>query len=118
MKATDLKRQILMESDGSGIRRRIIEDVDSGKLDSNDFIDMGQAYDALTKTKGWAYIESYILRQSNLIGQLFVEKEDPVQKGVAKGLVGLMQHVDQVIKAKDALLERINSERTAPKTES
>jgi hypothetical protein len=101
MDVAELKRQILINSEQTGIRKRVTS---QGGLDSNEIIEMGQALEEMAKTRGWAYIEAYILKNSDPIGLLFHE-EDPVRKGESRALVKLMQYVDQIIKAKNDILK-------------
>ena len=103
MNAADIKRQILESSEHTGIRKNLV----SGEagLDSNDIIEMGNALEQMTKTKGWYYIEAYILKNANLITQLF-EPDDPIRKGASRALVMLMQYVEQTIRAKNELLRK------------
>lgn len=106
MNAADIKRQILESSDHTGIRKNLV----SGEagLNSNDIIEMGTALEQLTKTKGWYYIEAYILKNANLITQLF-EPDDPIRKGASRALVMLMQYVEQTIRAKNDLMREQNA---------
>lgn len=105
MNASEFKRQILEQSDATGIRKRLV----SGEagINSDDIIDMGTALEQTTKTKGWFYIEAYILKNSNLVSMLF-GPDDPVKKGEARALVSLMQYVNQTILAKNDILAKLN----------
>ena len=109
LKASEIKRQILMESDTTGIAKRLVQKWEEGRDDSTT-IEMGQAYETMTKTKGWMFLEAWILKHINIVGLVF-GKENQEQKGIAQGLISLMQHMDQVIRAKDEILERISRER-------
>jgi len=100
----DLKRQILMQSEQTGIRKKILSQHDTG-ITNDDVLEIGEALDKLTEQKGWTYIETYILKQADPIGLLFAE-DNPVKKGEAKGLIKLMQYVDQMIKAKNELISK------------
>lgn len=107
MNSADLKREILMSSDKTGIRKRLA----SGEagLDSNDVIEMGMALEGMTTQKGWSYVEAYILKNSNPVGLLFAA-DDPILRGKAQALVLLMQWVNQTILAKNDLLAQQNRE--------
>lgn len=106
MNAADIKRQILESSEHTGIRKQLVSG-DAG-LNSNDIIEMGNALESMTKTKGWYYVEAYVLKHANLITQLF-EPEDPIRKGGSQALVLLIQYVEQTIRAKNDLLKEQNA---------
>jgi len=102
MKASDFKRQILEEGNNSSIRKQI-----QSKLEHRDtkgeILEIGKALENLVKQTGWSYIEAYMFRMMNLTG-LLMGQTDERQQGVAAGYVQLMQYVDQMIKAKNAIL--------------
>ena len=106
MNVADIKRQILMESDKTGIRKKIV-DGDAG-LRNEDVIEMGGAFEQLVTTKGWAYVEQYILHQANPTTVLFSADEET--KARARGLILLMQHIDAVIRAKNEINARGNQD--------
>lgn len=98
MDSAEIKRQILQQSDITGIRKKIIQSYEGGK-GYDEILEMAAAFEQLVQTKGWAYIEAYIIAHANPIAQLFAEGENLLQKGQAQGLIKLMQYVDQVISA-------------------
>jgi len=69
-------------------------------------IEMGNDLEAVTKMRGWTLIESYMLRQMNLVGLALSDKENPDQKGIAKALIELMQWISLVIRRRDDILEK------------
>ena len=92
-----------MDSDRLGLRRKInAGQYQESGLSNNEIMEMGGLFEGLTAHKGWPYLEAYILKHSDPISLLFGE-DDPVRKGEAKGLIKLMQYVDQIIKAKNDL---------------
>ena len=94
----DIKRQILIESDRSGVKKRLDRQLDKGGITEGEIIEIGQELERLTQTKGWTFIESYMLRQMNITGMLFGdEKSNPDGKGIAKGYVMLMQYIQTMI---------------------
>lgn len=103
MNPADIKRQILMESDKSGIRKRIQNYQESG-LNEGDILEMGNAFSAMVDTPGWAYVEAYLMKNANLVAMLY--ETDPVRKGKAAACVELMQYIDQIIKARNEILAR------------
>ena len=102
MNVSDVKRQILMESEKTGIRKKIVEG--NAGLRNEDVIEMGIAFEQLVATKGWAYVEQYILQQANPTTVLFSTDEET--KARARGLILLMQHIDAVIRAKNEIQAR------------
>lgn len=111
MDSAQLKRMILEQSDSTGIRKRVLQNAGDVGLTNDDVIDIGKSLDDLTNLKGWAYIEAYIMKSANPLGLLFGQ-EDPIAKGKARGLIELMQYVDQMIKAKNELLKKANEDKT------
>ena len=107
--AEEIKRQILMRSDATRLKEKTLKNVDKGGLTEGDVIEMGQELERLTKQRGWSFIEAYMLRRMNLVGMLYDDSDDGMQKGVARGYVDLMQYIDQMVKAKDEILQRENS---------
>lgn len=101
MNPVDLKRQILMESDKLGIRRKItaLQGNDTG-MTTEDVVEIGNLFEGLTNHKGWVHLEAYILKHADPVAILFGD-DDPIKKGEAKALIKLMQYIDQMIKAKN-----------------
>ena len=105
MNPADIKRQILMESDGSGIRKRIQNQTESG-LTEGDILEMGGAFERMVETTGWMHLEAYLMKNANLVAMLY--ETDPLRKGKAAAYVELMQYIDQIIKARKDILARRN----------
>jgi hypothetical protein len=112
MNPAELKRQILMDSDRTGIRKRVTTQPQDSGITQNDVLEIGEALEQMTNTKGWMYAEAYILKQADPMGFLFGE-DDPIRKGKARGLVEFMQYIDQMIKARNEIIARTNAEREA-----
>ena len=107
---SDIKRQILMESDKSGVRGRIKDKLKHGGITEGEIIEIGQELEKLTQTKGWSFVEAYMLRSINITGLLFGDDQaNPDGKGVAKGYVMLMQYIQTMVKAKNEILNKDNS---------
>jgi hypothetical protein len=110
MDSAEIKRMILKESESHPYVKSLLGDKARQQLNnSDDVFEMGTAFEKMVETKGWNYVEEYIIRNANPIGMLINDNKDENQRGVAKGLVQLMQFVDLAIKAK----ERIEAERDA-----
>lgn len=112
MDSAEIKRMILAESESTGIRKKILDNREGG-LNNDDVLDMGNAFEMMVKSKGWAFIESYITHRANPVSLLLRDNVTPEEKGMARGLMSLMQYVNQVISAKNAILEKANEGRKA-----
>lgn len=119
LSSAEIKRQILMDSDKSGVRKRIEQAIENQSMTEGEIIETANALEALTKTKGWVYIESFMLRRMDITGLIFMEGDNSAQKGIARGYMELMQYIDQTIKARDTILDRETKKETgkAPEKE-
>lgn len=119
MDSAEIKRMILAESETTGIRKRMVENRDKeGGMNTDDILDMGNAFDIMVKGKGWAFIEAYIINRANPVRMLMRSDVTPEEKGAASALMGLMQYVKQAIDAKNAILEKINAGRAGKESET
>jgi hypothetical protein len=109
MDSAQLKRMILDSSESSGIRKKLTETPQPG-ITTDDIVEMGQAIEQTVATKGWAFIDSYLVKKCDPNVLLFGD-DDPLIKGEARGAIHLMQYIDQVIKAKNEILRRANEPR-------
>jgi len=104
LSSAEIKRQVLMDGDTKTKRdeyRQKIQGIPEGEI-----IEMGNALEELTKTKGWIYAESYMIRRMNLVGLVFVDKDSAEAKGVARGFIEFMQWIQQTIQAKETILTK------------
>ena len=104
LSSAEIKRQILMSAGSSEIKRRM--DKNPPGISEGEQIEMGNDLEAITKMRGWTLIESYMLRQMNLVGLVLSDKEQPDQKGIAKAFIELMQWISLVIRRRDEILEK------------
>lgn len=88
-----IKRQILMESDITGIRKRIALEITDEQR--GDYIKMGESFENLVKSEGWVYLEAYMMK--HIMNRILLDEE----KEVTKGFINLMHYIDQIIRAKD-----------------
>ncbi len=109
LSSADIKRQILLESDSSGIRHQLVQKAVSGK-DEDEIVEMGEAIEGVTKHKGWAYVDAFIVRH---IMALLADEVTEDQRRTATAYKRLMQYVDQSIKAKEDILARRKAAATA-----
>ena len=101
--SADIKRQILASAEKSDIKKRITA---LPRVSEGEQIEWGNDLEALTKTRGWALVESYMLRRMNLVGLALDDKPDSNQKGIAKGFIELMQWIQLTIQKKDEILAK------------
>ena len=112
LSSADIKRQILMNSDKSGIRTKIQQALENQSMTEGEILESGNAFEAMTKTKGWILIEAFMLRRMDITGLIFTEGDNSAQKGIARGYMELMQYIDQTIKARDMILDRESKKET------
>lgn len=106
LSSAEIKRQILINSDKSGIRAKIQQALENQTMTEGEVLETGNAFEDLTKTKGWIFIESFMFRRMDITGFIFAEGDNSAQKGIARGYMELMQYIDQTIKARDKIHER------------
>jgi len=115
LNSAEIKRQILMSSDNTGIRKRLLERPDG--ISEDEIIEMGNALESITKQKGWNYIEAYIMNQMDIVGLVFSDDKNDAKRGGAQKLIMLMQWMDQHIKAKDDILRKRQVKEEIKETE-
>lgn len=94
----NIKREILANSDITGIRKRM-----QGKMTSDQegtYVAMGEALEGLTQHKGWAYLEAYMMKF--IMGSLLSDDN----KDITKGFVNIMHYIDQIVRFKNDILEK------------
>ena len=114
MDSAALKRMILEDSERTGIRKKIVDQKEG--INADDIIEMGQAMELTVQTKGWNYVEAYLIRKCDPTTFLFGTGDDSLQRGEARGAINLMQYIDQTIKAKNEILRKANENRAVDKT--
>ena len=98
LSSSEIKKQILANSDISGIRRRTENNVDPQH--EQNIIEMADALEKLRDTQGWIYLENYMMR---IIMDTVLEDKN---KDLSKGMINAMHFIDQTIKARDTILAR------------
>lgn len=113
LSSAEIKRQILIQSDKSGFKERWLKQPPAPEgITEDEIIEMANALEALSKTKGWNYIESFMLREIDVVGVFYGESPDATKIGHGKAMIKLMHYVDQTIKARDEIIKRrANEER-------
>jgi hypothetical protein len=116
MDSAEIKRTILAESDSTGIRKKLLENREKeGGLNSDDIIEMGNAFEQMVKMKGWFYVEADIVNHSRVLFRPTATEQERI---TALALAGIMQRVKQTIDAKNAILEKINADRAGKDAET
>jgi len=103
LSSADIKRQIIQNA-RSNIRKQPKE-LPEG-ITEGDILEIGKALETMTKMSGWAAVEEYMLKRSNLIDLATQENPSPLVRGTAKGYIELMQWIENTISHKNKILER------------
>jgi len=98
LSSIDIKKQIIQESDISGIRRRTENLIDVNQEQA--LIEQADALERLTSEKGWIFLEAYMMKV--IMGSLLEEKD----RELSKGMINVMQYIAQLIKVRDGIFER------------
>ena len=111
LSSAEIKRQILVSSDKGEIRKQIDTSLSNGGLTEGEVIEMAQEFETLVKSRGWIFIEAYMMKRMNITGLVFGDA-DADQKGIAKGYMLLMQYIDQIIKEATKILGKEKPDET------
>ena len=103
LSSAEIKRQILMSAKDS-IQKKRMENPPG--ISEGELIEIGNDLEALSRMRGWILVESYMLRRMNLVGLALSDKEQPDQKGIAKGFIELMQWIQLHIEKRDEILQK------------
>ena len=96
--SSKIKQQILQQSDLTGIRKRVTSNFDADYEQA--IIDQADALEKMTATQGWSCLEVYIMK---IIMNALLEEKD---RELSKGMINIMQYIDQVIRGRNMILER------------
>lgn len=102
----DYKRMVLVDGDRTGIRKQTAQLVRESKVTKDEQVELGEALEAMTKTKGWTYIEAYFIRNAN-VSEILLE-DDQTKRLEARGLIRLWNWVQNMIVLKDDLRRGAN----------
>jgi hypothetical protein len=105
LSSAEIKRQILVSSNKGEIRKQLENSLANGGLTEGEVMEMGREFETLTKSRGWIFVEAYMMKRMNITGLVFGDV-DADQRGIAKGYMLLMQYIDQIIKASKELLDK------------
>ncbi len=103
LSSAGIKRQILAESDITGIRKKIASEITAEQR--GDWVKMGDAFEHLVQSEAWVYLEAYMMK--------FVMNKILTNEGseLTPGFINLMHYVDQVIRAKDDIKAKMAQEK-------
>jgi hypothetical protein len=110
MDSAQLKRMILDQSETSNIRKKLVDMRTTEGPSEGDIIEQGIAMEQTVATKGWAFIESYLLKKCDPTNILFGDGDADV-RGEARCAIKIMHFIDQTIRAKNELLRKANEKR-------
>lgn len=104
--SAEIKRQILKESDITGIKKRILEQATRPEgLTEDEIVEIGENLERMTATKGWNLLEGYMFDKINPLRYLYASGEEKIKnENKALGYMELIQWIDQHIKAKEAII--------------
>lgn len=105
LSSMDIKKQIIQESDISGIRRRTENLIDVNQEQA--LIEQADALERLTGEKGWIFLEAYMMK---IIMSSLLEEKD---RELSKGMINVMQYIAQIIKVRDSIFERRKEKEVA-----
>ena len=103
LSSADIKRQIIQMSGSSEIKKRM---ENPPGIPDGELLEVGNELKKLTNTKGWLYLEAYILRRMNLVGLALSDKDNPDQKGMARGYIELLQYIELSIRKAEEIEEK------------
>lgn len=98
LSSANIKKEILEQSDMTGIRKRAV--LNDNPDFEQDVIEQADALEKLTQTKGWVYLEAYMMK---IVMNSLLEDKD---KELAKGMINTMHYIDQMIRARNQIFER------------
>jgi hypothetical protein len=101
--SAEIKRQILKSAKDS-IQAKRMENPPG--ISEGELIEIGNDLEAVSRMRGWILLESYMLRRMNLVGLALSEKDQPDQKGIARGFIELMQWIQLHIEKRDEILQK------------
>jgi hypothetical protein len=103
LSTAEIKRQILLQSDDSGIRKEMVKR-HVGR-DEDMIIEWADALEQMVKLKGWSILEGFLIREMDIPG-MYADNANERKIGYGKAMMTVMQFVDQTIKAKAEILKR------------
>jgi hypothetical protein len=101
--SSEIKRQILMSAGQSDIKKRM---ENPPGISDGELLEIGNDLKSVTKMRGWIWIESYMFRRMNLVGLVLSDKDQPDQKGIARGYIELMQVIQLHIQKAEEIEEK------------
>ncbi len=103
LSSAEIKRQILMSAGQSDMKRKM---ENPPGISDGELLEIGNDLKSITKMRGWIWLEAYMLRRMNLVGLALSDKENPDQKGIARGYIELMQMIQLHIQKAEEIAEK------------
>lgn len=103
LSSSNIKRQILAESDITGIRKRLQEKMTGDQ--EGTFLEIGDALESLVQHKGWTFLEAYMMKS---IKEKLLNPDEP--NPYTQGFINLMHYIDGMIRVKNDILEKRKNE--------
>jgi hypothetical protein len=75
-------------------------------VDVGQIIEWGNDLEPITKMRGWALIESYMIRRIDVDNLIMADEVTPLQRGMARAYAELMQWINLTILKRNELLEK------------
>jgi hypothetical protein len=91
--SASIKRQLLDNSDITGIRKKLSDTIKQDQYDK--YVEIGNALELMTQTPGWGVLETYMM------GFVMKSLDDDSHKELTKGFINLMRYTDQMIRFKN-----------------
>jgi hypothetical protein len=93
LSSAGIKREILANSEITGIRKKINNELQETQYDQ--YLDIGEAFEQLVQMKGWVFIEAYMMKF--VMSQILSQDTSPL----TPGFINLMHYIDQMIQVKN-----------------
>jgi hypothetical protein len=93
LSSAGIKREILANSEITGIRKKISNELSETQYDQ--YMEIGEALENLVQMKGWVFIEAYMMKF--VMSQILSQDTNPL----TPGFINLMHYVDQMIQVKN-----------------
>jgi len=105
------KRNVMKDAGKLRTKKNAIPNI--GGVTNNEILEMGNALEEMSKTKGWLIMESWIYNETNSIKILGLKTD--FERGRAAGQLLMMQRMEYMISKKNELVEeeRVKKEKEA-----
>lgn len=98
----DWKQEIIREQGKPNIRKKTIPGL--AGLNNDDVLEMGNALEQMTQTKGWLIVESWIYQDSS--AKRILSLKTDFERGFAAGKMNVMDQVAGMIQARNEIVAK------------